>query len=260
MRWPDGRASFAAASPVRDSSRVRALQELFRAKYGAEAWRTYFEGRNEVLEVDPQREPIPPTALERIRGEFDSVAPGYDARIARQPIERYLKDRVTDLALDTLRGLDPILEIGPGTGYHTAPLLAAGHRVVAVDLSERMLEQLQTKADRGERQPPARDPDGPPRGTRFGAPRPPGRLLWRRVFGVRPVRPRAGGRNRGHRPVTTHPAGRAAGLQFPQSTRAHPPRVGTIACPTDRRRLSYRRTGASGGTPISARAPLAVSL
>ena len=146
LKWADGRRSVAAAAPVQDRALVDRLQELFRAKYGPDVWRTYFAGRTEALEVDPQREPVPPTAVDRIRREFDAVAPGYDAGIDRQPIERYLKDRVTALALDALRGRDPVLEVGPGTGRHTLPLLAAGHRVVAVDISERMLEQLRAKA------------------------------------------------------------------------------------------------------------------
>lgn len=150
VRWPDGRESLSTSSIVEDPGLRGRLQELFQSKYGAKVWMTYFEGRTEVLEIDPNRLPPPPTAAERIRGEFDAVSSSYDASIARQPIERYLKDRVIALSLDSLRALDPILEVGPGTGYHTLPLLAAGHRVVAVDISERMLEQVRRRADRAE--------------------------------------------------------------------------------------------------------------
>jgi SAM-dependent methyltransferase len=42
----------------------------------------------------------------------------------------------------------PILELGCGTGRVTLPLIEDGHRVWALDLSQEMLNQLQTKLDR----------------------------------------------------------------------------------------------------------------
>jgi SAM-dependent methyltransferase len=150
VRWPDGRESLTAAAPVQDPALLQRLQDLFREKYGAETWRAYFEGRNAALEVDLQRKPIRLTAVDRIRREFDAAAVGYDSGLVRRPIERYLKERVSGLALDALRGRDPILEVGPGTGYHTLRLLAAGHHVVAVDISERMLEELRAAASRSD--------------------------------------------------------------------------------------------------------------
>jgi SAM-dependent methyltransferase len=149
VRWPDGRALTAAASIRTDPALLTRLEELFRNKYGSDTWTTYFATRTEALEIDPGGHQIPPQTVDRIRGEFDAVSSGYDVGLDRQPTERYLKDRVTALVLPALRGRDPILEIGPGTGYHTMSLLNAGHRVLAVDISGRMLEQLRAKADRG---------------------------------------------------------------------------------------------------------------
>lgn len=147
VAWPNGRGGNCAASIVRDPSILARLHSLFATKYGETVWTRYFENREDVLELDPARPVPPPTAIDRVRGEFDAVARGYDASVARHPIDRYLKDRVVELSLHELRGADPILEIGPGTGYHTLPLLQAGHHVVAIDVSERMLEELRRTAE-----------------------------------------------------------------------------------------------------------------
>ncbi|MGP8075926.1 MAG: class I SAM-dependent methyltransferase [Thermoplasmata archaeon] len=147
-RWPDGRVSGCSTELVTDPLAMQRIRRLFDAKYGPAVWNRYFDGRKEALEIDPRRRRRSPSVGDRARGEFDAVASGYSANLSRHPIDRYLKDRVVGLSLEALAGLDPILEIGPGTGYHTLPLLASGHRVLAVDISERMLRELRTNADR----------------------------------------------------------------------------------------------------------------
>lgn len=150
IRWPDG-------TVVPNSVRLRVeaeltsrLRERIESKYGAGTWARYFVRASAALELTPSTGTSASGRLDQVRDEFDAVAEEYDTRVSAQPVERYLKDRVADLAVRALDGLDPILEIGPGTGYHTLPLLAAGHRVVAVDISEQMLRQLRAHvASRG---------------------------------------------------------------------------------------------------------------
>ncbi|HYA71240.1 MAG TPA: methyltransferase domain-containing protein [Thermoplasmata archaeon] len=149
VRWPDGTLQRAAARLRSGRPLLEALQARLAEKYGAAVWTKYFATTRVALELTPGESPPERDPHDRIRGEFDSVADVYDGRLAQQPVEQYLKERVADLAIRALEGLDPILEIGPGTGYHTLRLLAAGHRVVAVDISERMLEQLQARATAG---------------------------------------------------------------------------------------------------------------
>lgn len=144
--WPDGRRSRCAATLVPDPLDVRRLLALFRSKYGEASWVRYFSGTSKMLVLDPDGTPAPRGPEELLRLEFDAAAAGYDTGLAGHPIDRYLKDRVARLLVDSFAVLDPILEIGPGTGYHTLPLLAAGHRVTAVDLSPRMLEVLRDRA------------------------------------------------------------------------------------------------------------------
>jgi SAM-dependent methyltransferase len=146
IRWGDGREQVGASQVVYEPESVERLRTLFRAKYGDEAWRRYFAHSSRALAIDPHRPPVPRSADEVLREEFDSVAPTYDEGVARRPVERYLKDRAGQMIAHALQGLDPLLEIGPGTGYHTLPLLEAGHRVLAVDISDGMLDQLRRRA------------------------------------------------------------------------------------------------------------------
>jgi SAM-dependent methyltransferase len=135
-----------ATAYVTEPSRVEALRTQFRAAVGEELWKRYFEDQRKILELDPAGIGMPLPAPDLIEAEFDASAASYDTAIGRHSVDRYLKNRVTELLSIALRGIDPLLEIGPGTGFHTLPLLAEGHRVRAIDLSSRMLSLLQDRA------------------------------------------------------------------------------------------------------------------
>jgi len=135
-----------AAAVRSDPDLLRSVRRAFDSKYGTDVWERYFGDAGAVLEIYLERPPLPRSRIDRIRGEFDARAGTYEASIASNPVERYLKDRVRDLALPILADCDPILELGPGTGYHTLPLLAAGHRVLAIDVAPRMVETVCARA------------------------------------------------------------------------------------------------------------------
>ena len=98
---------------IEDLERIRGL---YRAKYGEELWRSYFERASRALALDRHRPPRMLTPDEILRGEFDSVASGYDESISAHPIDHYLKERVAQRFSRSLAMLDPLLEVGPGTG------------------------------------------------------------------------------------------------------------------------------------------------
>lgn len=143
---PGRRERDCAVDLVYAKDEFEAIVDRFRRKYGERVVRRYFGGARRALRIDPNRPPRRPTADERLEAEFDSVAPSYDETIESHPMERYLKDRAAQRIETRLAHLDPLLEIGPGTGYHTVRLLAGGHRVVAVDLSSGMLDRLGERA------------------------------------------------------------------------------------------------------------------
>lgn len=91
--------------------------------------------------------PDEPGAFDRwLRSEFDAAAPEYAEQVARDPVEAYL--RVRSLAVLRLRLARHrrLLELGSGPGVETLPLLRDGHEVVAVDVSDGMLERLRHTA------------------------------------------------------------------------------------------------------------------
>ena len=81
-----------------------------------------------------------------LREEFDSAAPEYAARLERNPVERRFRIRSVELLQSTFPTPGRLLELGSGTGLETIPMLAAGHRVLAVDVSEGMLTELRANA------------------------------------------------------------------------------------------------------------------
>jgi ubiquinone/menaquinone biosynthesis C-methylase UbiE len=143
---PGGRVERVASALVTDEAAATEIRRALRRKYGEEAWRRYFPGTVRVIELDPARSPLPRSPGELARDEFDAIAPAYDAGVATKSFERHLKVRTAQIFTATLARGAPLLEIGPGTGQHTLPMLALGHRVVAVDPSEGMLAQLVRRA------------------------------------------------------------------------------------------------------------------
>ncbi len=82
----------------------------------------------------------------RVEALFDSLAGGYDRSVAENPLDRKLRDVTLPILLQRFRPGERVLEIGCGTGLETIPLAAHGIRVLATDISEKMLDQLRRKA------------------------------------------------------------------------------------------------------------------
>lgn len=147
VRTPDGEERTLRADLVLDPMRAEQVRILYRGRYGPATWDRYFARSGKVIELRRAARRVPPTREERVVSEFDAVAPRYRAQVESNPFERYLKRRSVERLRATFAGRDPLLEVGPGAGLETLPLLAAGHRVTAVDVSDQMLAEL----DRGAR-------------------------------------------------------------------------------------------------------------
>ncbi|BDU75693.1 hypothetical protein METESE_06510 [Mesoterricola sediminis] len=82
---------------------------------------------------------------------YDDLAEGYDAEQFESPVarSRTLEQRLFRAHWPRLSlGAGRVLEVGAGTGIFTLEIAAACREVHALDLSERMLEQLRRKAER----------------------------------------------------------------------------------------------------------------
>jgi SAM-dependent methyltransferase len=143
---PNGSRATLSAGLEIDPRRAEEARAAFRAKYGPAVWGHHFPLRTNVIVLRPP--PVGParTPMERVREEFDATAPHYRERTESDPVESHLKARSVALLLREFAGRDPLLEIGPGAGVETLPLLRAGHHVTAVDISPKMLEQLVARA------------------------------------------------------------------------------------------------------------------
>ncbi len=146
VRPPGGAEQVCRTEVVPAGPEFERVRRLFQEKYGASIWPSYFGRATLALALDPSHPPAPPSPDRRLVEEFDAAAGGYDAGVASRPVERYLKERVAEVVERAFVDEDPILEVGPGTGFHTLRLLDAGHRVLAVDVSRKMLERLQRHA------------------------------------------------------------------------------------------------------------------
>ena len=130
---------------VRELDDPRAIAEVRRtaeALGGPESWTRWFGGSPRLLRLELDEGGTGRTESDRVREEFDALAPAYAAHSTDSRFRRHLRA----CALGILHRLFPrparLIEFGPGTGAQTLPMLRAGHAVVALDPSPRMLDEL----------------------------------------------------------------------------------------------------------------------
>ncbi|MCI4325857.1 MAG: methyltransferase domain-containing protein [Thermoplasmata archaeon] len=150
LRLPDGESRGRAALVTESSDREQIL-DRFRATYGPEQYARWYDRPARVLRIaldPPGAAPTrPPNEYaEWLEAEFDNVAEEYDHHITGNRMNRLLRDRSLAQLRATFAGRRHLLEVGCGSGMETLPLLQAGHEVVAVDISERMLAVVRRKA------------------------------------------------------------------------------------------------------------------
>lgn len=136
-----------ASSVVIDTEGRSRVLSRFREVHGDELMTRYFDRPLRVVALRPDHAYEPAGYPERVRWEFDSVAPEYTESNLRDPLEAHLKARSRSRILSYFSGGGRVLEVGPGTGLETIPLLSTGTRVIAVDVSSGMLERLRSRAE-----------------------------------------------------------------------------------------------------------------
>ncbi|HEV2429411.1 MAG TPA: methyltransferase domain-containing protein [Thermoplasmata archaeon] len=135
---------------VIDAAERERILASFLAKYGPEGYRRWYEHPARVLrvEIGGASPPVAPEAqyYRWLEAEFDNVAADYDRHITGNRMNRLLRDRSLALLRPTFAGAKRLLEIGCGSGMETLPLLREGHEIVAVDISQEMLDVVRKKA------------------------------------------------------------------------------------------------------------------
>ncbi len=134
---------------VDDALKKEILNSLMN-KYGMEKYGRWFSSPSRFIRLGMKARNGASSDKERyfswLEDEFDSIADQYDTHIFGNRINVYLRDRSLKLLNSTFPKKSHILEIGSGSGAETVEMLKSGHELVAVDISQKMLDTLSKKA------------------------------------------------------------------------------------------------------------------
>ncbi|MDG6958514.1 MAG: nitroreductase family deazaflavin-dependent oxidoreductase [Nitrososphaerota archaeon] len=142
-RW-EGKAEPRRAVGLRDP-----VLGAFTRKYGVAEVRKRHWGQTEFFQISllsMTAEDHAELVYSDLEAAFDGVALAYDRHIFGNPMNVWLRDRSVDLLSELFKPGDTIIDVGCGTGTETLRLASMGIRVVATDISQKMIEVLTKKA------------------------------------------------------------------------------------------------------------------
>ena len=140
-----GRATLRQVSGLKDP-----LLGIFTRKYGQAEVRKRYWGQTRYVEVEvtsqSEESDLVGLTYAELEAAFDGVAEHYDDHIMGNPMNLWLRNRSVYHLLKVFGKGDLVLEVGCGTGTETLSLAKAGIRVIASDISSKMLKVLERKA------------------------------------------------------------------------------------------------------------------
>jgi ubiquinone/menaquinone biosynthesis C-methylase UbiE len=126
------------------------LLGIFTRKYGEDEVRRRYWGQSRYVEVEIRSEASAEDYTELyysdLEAAFDGVAEHYDQHILGNPMNVWLRNRSVNYLSKIFKPGDVVLEIGCGTGTETLLLAQHGVKILATDISAKMLEVLTRKA------------------------------------------------------------------------------------------------------------------
>jgi SAM-dependent methyltransferase len=148
---------FGAGKQIGGTARVRWITGLrdpvlgvFTRKYGIEEVRKRYWGQRRYVEIEVLRESAAGDFAELVYADleaaFDGVAENYDHHIMDNPMNLWLRNRSVHHLSQSFHAGDLVLEIGCGTGTETLEVAKRGVKVIACDISSKMLSVLRDKA------------------------------------------------------------------------------------------------------------------
>lgn len=123
---------------------------VFTRKYGAAEVKKRYWGQTRYVEVEilsqSKAQDYEELYYSDLEAAFDGVAEHYDEHILGNPMNVWLRNRSVYHLSRIFKAGDTVLEIGCGTGTETILLAQRGLKIIAADISSKMLEVLSKKA------------------------------------------------------------------------------------------------------------------
>lgn len=147
--YSDGKVVEGVARPGQARSLADPVLSAFSRKYGGAEVKKKYWGMTRYFDVQPVSEhstDYDEFVYGDLEAAFDGVAEGYDEHILGNPINLWLRNRSVALLSELFRPGETVVEVGCGTGTETLALARRGIRVIASDISSKMLGVLKRKA------------------------------------------------------------------------------------------------------------------
>jgi len=140
-----GRAEVKRISGLKDP-----LLSVFTRKYGEDEVRKRYWGQTRYVDIqivsESGAEDYAELYYSDLEAAFDGVAEHYDEHILGNPMNVWLRNRSVNYLTKIFRPGEVVLEVGCGTGTETLLLAQHGLKILAADISPKMLEVLTRKA------------------------------------------------------------------------------------------------------------------
>ena len=148
---------FSAEKTIEGSACVKQVSGLkdpilgaFTRKYGIAEVRKRYWGQTRYVEVQVSSESNPEDYEDLyysdLEAAFDGVAEHYDEHILGNPMNVWLRNRSVHYLSQIFKPGETVLELGCGTGTETVLLAQHGLKIIATDISSKMLDVLTKKA------------------------------------------------------------------------------------------------------------------